>query len=948
MLETMSNPSVALSEPGAFPNVEIERSSVPKGDAIFISTDAAGSPGGLKSQVLERLRVSPKRIPTAKMLAKGYHLLELPSGWLCFVVTIAEQSAAAELAQNLRHALLDKRLRSAMHLWVPLMGTGAGGLTFDESFAIILEALRDTEWVHHSLVRITIASPPDQEWTPAGWRSGASRATPPSTEAGEPEKPLPLSDSTTAALSFAESLSVGRRDQTRRISTRLLLFALAESQSPGAPTPLRADPAAKLFSGALHSQAGEKYREAWVAYFSETFTVPPSFTPGSAQNQTPHVSAVMREAERLSRAHGRGAVELDDVMVSLLESKEGRHRVALEGMGIDPTQLLGEYREALTGQIGKVLFSDLAESTDRLGYERYAVAITDFLTDPATRPPLSISVQSPWGTGKSSLMHQIRELLDPKDSRTHAKAESGKKVSLTLKGVLDFLDRRSSPPSMKSIFARRLWTVWFNAWKYDNSEQVWAGLVNAIIEQVSGRLPRAQRELFLLKLQLARIDDGLVRRRIYERVISVWWSKVRSWMLAALAALAALFGLEHAARDSELLDFARVTAWLQAFPLAIVGVYLLRTYFKTKKEAEAEPARFSLAEFMQVPDYSVTLGNIHHIHEDLRRVLSVVPRAVDSDTVAPLVIFIDDLDRCSPNKVANVVEGVSMLLASDEFRCMFVIGIDPQMIAAALEEAHAKVRDHLPRYERTVPLGWRFMDKFIQLPFTIPPNTPRALKGYVGWLSDTTPPPPPPLAPPGPAHDLVPPPPVPREGSPAGPPGEAAGLGQKKEDTAAAVKEFRESREVGVIIAEAAGATSGNPREIKRIANLARLYLRLRNERRLSEPLWRSPTLSQYARWIVLTLRWPEVLRWLLWGADEATWEERESDASVQMRRLRIMEETAQSTSSADDWASGLGKRLHIPCAEGDWARDPKLYEFFQSEAKANGEQRLSRVIEFW
>ena len=63
-----------------------------------------------------------------------------------------------------------------------------------------------------------------------------------------------------------------------------------------------------------------------------------------------------------------------------------------------------------------------------------------------------------------------------------------------------------------------------------------------------------------------------------------------------------------------------------------------------------------------------------------------------------------------------------MLLASDTYRCMFLIGMDPQMIAAALEKAHEEIRERLPSYERGVPLGWRFMDKFVQLPFTIPPQ----------------------------------------------------------------------------------------------------------------------------------------------------------------------------------------------------------------------------------
>jgi hypothetical protein len=45
------------------------------------------------------------------------------------------------------------------------------------------------------------------------------------------------------------------------------------------------------------------------------------------------------------------------------------------------------------------------------------------------------------------------------------------------------------------------------------------------------------------------------------------------------------------------------------------------------------------------------------------------------------------------------------------------------MVAASLEVAHEKVIEKLPTYPTHTPIGWRFMDKFIQLPVIIPPVT---------------------------------------------------------------------------------------------------------------------------------------------------------------------------------------------------------------------------------
>ena len=83
-----------------------------------------------------------------------------------------------------------------------------------------------------------------------------------------------------------------------------------------------------------------------------------------------------------------------------------------------------------------------------------------------------------------------------------------------------------------------------------------------------------------------------------------------------------------------------------------------------------EPAEISVGKYLHAPDYGGELGFIHDAEEDIRRLLDAIPGE------KPIVIFVDDLDRCSSAKIAQVVEAVSMFLAGDLRRCMFVIGMD--------------------------------------------------------------------------------------------------------------------------------------------------------------------------------------------------------------------------------------------------------------------------------
>lgn len=928
-------------------NIVVVPGAPPSADVIFQPFGEDGTPAHLNTLALlehiQRASGQPLDPPDPDAKSHGYSLIRNGQHTFCLVVTTGHGEAAELIAKNLRAALQNDRLSDATSLWIPLLGTETGNLALDESQAIIFDALAETGWRDRPSVQITIAPPITR---PAGLPQQTG-------EASRADAPDPVSSASVfSALDCAAALEFGRIRSERSLSSATLVFALAESPAATAFPDLKSDSAAARFSGAVHSLAGERFREIWYRHFIPGYTVS-NAVPVSARPQfSADVESLLQSAGDAARTAGRSVFEIEDVVDVLLRDDGGRTSDFFAAMGIAMDALRQEYRDAYAGEIGKTLLNDVAAEDDRLGYDSYAEAIKDFLTHATTPPPLSISIQAPWGVGKSSLMQQIRNKLDPKSEREKQKSKATDVGSkMTLRQTLAFMDRNLHLQEPLPASSGRLWTVWFNAWKYDTTEQVWAGLVDAIVTQISARLSPLDRELFLLRLQLARIDDGVVRRKIYERVVTIWWGKVKGWAMAGAAAIVSLFG---------------ASAWLSESQLKVVGfsplvlaIYLLGTYRTTSKKTQDEPASFSLAEYLKVPDYDQKLGTIHHIHQDLLRVLAVTPYKKEKGTPSPIVIFIDDLDRCTPSKVANVVEGVSMFLASEDYRCMFVIGIDPQMIAAALEEAHSKVRERLPSYERSVPLGWRFMDKFIQLPFTIPPSTRETLGTYVDSLT----------APPSVKEvDGLLAPPVHASSRAPALAEEAVGIAeavsqlesrfgeqihQDADDISKAVEGFTESREVGTIIREVASNMSGNPREIKRVANLARLYLGLRNARRSrnSTTPWNPPSVEQYARWITLTLRWPDMMRWLQWGADDSSWESAQASLGLMERRLAFLEDAARTADSAKAWTADLSEKLGIPSdTPGTWVRDSKLFEFFQAEGKRKPDERLSAAAGhgFW
>lgn len=91
--------------------------------------------------------------------------------------------------------------------------------------------------------------------------------------------------------------------------------------------------------------------------------------------------------------------------------------------------------------------------------------------------------------------------------------------------------------------------------------------------------------------------------------------------------------------------------------------------------------------------------------------------------VERIVVFIDDLDRCSSGKVIETFETIKLFL--DTPSCTFVIGADADKIEHAVGEVY-KVDEEQRRKD--------YLEKIIQIPFTIPQQQLKDIACYVGML----------------------------------------------------------------------------------------------------------------------------------------------------------------------------------------------------------------------
>jgi hypothetical protein len=605
--------------------------------------------------------------------------------------------------------------------------------------------------------------------------------------------------------------------------------------------------------------------------------------------------------------------------------------------------------------------------SDELGYLDYAHAIARFLTHNETRPPLSISIQAPWGGGKSSIMRMVQQELDPEALKLDKNPTIEPHNRIAVKKLLEILKevetQNSEQANQNSEQLNRFkinkikneqeqhvkprLTIWFNAWKYENSDQVWAGLADSITNQVIKRLKPEDRELFLFQLHMRRQNMDVIRREVYDDILTTWWQRTRPWVLSSVA------GIGIAATISFL-------TWIGGSPWGMTGGIVGGIFsallgsvqaIKQRMDIHNGPAEVVVGKYVDIPDYSNKLGFVHLVEADINKILDTIPRE-PKGYYRPIIIFVDDLDRCSPEKVTTVIEAINLFLAGEFEDCIFILGIDMEMVSAALEEAHSKVISRLPPYSKQTPIGWRFMDKFVQLPIMIPPPENDDIHSYIESLLsrdvseysyDAT------TNQPVPYKDKY----SPMQPSDARPEKETpSNNGKKEAKVMSRIQKLDDSIDkysdrdpnIRKMMSEAASSFSTNPRDLKRFMNAFRFYYFLklaRVNRKLPVP-----SDLQLTRWIILSLKYPDLVRWLQWRPYVVKTVTESGDPITTNERLKKLENLGRKCTTQNEWKTGIEKELLLNADSVSWVNDEGLREFFHEEGNKNPvKDRLSASV---
>jgi hypothetical protein len=351
--------------------------------------------------------------------------------------------------------------------------------------------------------------------------------------------------------------------------------------------------------------------------------------------------------------------------------------------------------------------SDQPTGDDSLGFKPYVTAIAEFLLNEQTKPPLTLSIEGEWGSGKSSFMKQLE---------TYLRNKGGK-------------------------------TVWFNAWRHDKAEAVWAAFALSFIKQISTPKEytwQAYKEIFFghVRLAISRFDlkkswPGLIQAATLGIFV----------ICAALAIpfILVIYGIEGIRLffqawkhpDQLLQAFLYLLGIAGGGSLSLAG---LASLLKKLPSVIGGP-KFNLIKYLKSPDYAKQSAFIEEFHEDFTK---IVDAYIGEGRV---YVFIDDLDRCEHSKSADLMQAMNLMIADDP-SVIFILGMDREKVAASLTVKYENVLRYLPsenseidadileRYSTNKGLayGYTFIEKFIQLPFQVPQPSPENFKKFFAEL----------------------------------------------------------------------------------------------------------------------------------------------------------------------------------------------------------------------
>mgnify|MGYP000979676654 CR=1 FL=1 len=232
--------------------------------------------------------------------------------------------------------------------------------------------------------------------------------------------------------------------------------------------------------------------------------------------------------------------------------------------------------------------------------------------------------------------------------------------------------------------------AWFDAWKYDKEETLWRAFLLSVLTSLKETAQKAgqpteefekMQSLLYREMELEKLGGVTIDLPKFGGAVATGLVKLSLSFIPGISALSNLVEelQSGAAKSSTDEDVSAITR---------------------------ERTKIYIEQVQFLEQFQEKFAKLVKTH--------IVPKR--------LVVFVDDLDRCLPEKAIEVLESIKLFL--DVENCIFVLGVDQEVIARGIELKYKEFdylqRDDQQRTNFSIE-GLNYLEKIIQLPFQIPP-----------------------------------------------------------------------------------------------------------------------------------------------------------------------------------------------------------------------------------
>ena len=324
------------------------------------------------------------------------------------------------------------------------------------------------------------------------------------------------------------------------------------------------------------------------------------------------------------------------------------------------------------------MWSDNETTEDLLGFQVHADLIHSIVID-RTMLPATIGIFGDWGSGKTSVMKMLEKTLNP--------------------------DNYEKDPEKKSKY-EKIACLFFNGWLFEGYDDAKSAILSSILLQLS--------------------EHQRFGPKIRDKAASL----LKSVDYMRLARL----GLKSTALPA-LMAYISGGATLVPGLVGMAGSLFNTENRESEDSNPAEPAANDEENDEKTDaEKMITAGKPPAGFLDVRSFRKQFSKLIDECDIDSLVVLIDDLDRCSPERIIDNLEAIKLFLNVE--RTAFIIGADPRIVRHAIATRYKpdEIQEQDDQEESADRLVLDYLEKLIQIPYHLPRLSPTEVETYMVLL----------------------------------------------------------------------------------------------------------------------------------------------------------------------------------------------------------------------